>query len=95
MKNDMQVKKHVLDMLQNLMMGSSATKLKPISMEVVIEKPVSEEEGSLEEVLDKAREDSPVEEKDDMDMSMPMQDDEEEKDDTLKMKGLRAFMNRK
>lgn len=93
MKNDLEVKQHVLDMLKNMLMGESGSKFKPVSMEVVMAKPEgkeeAEEEGkpSLEEVLDDARMDA-----EDVEHEDTYNDEDEDNEEP---RGLKSFMKRK
>lgn len=61
MKNEMQVKKQVLDMLEKFLMGSDGGKFKPKMMSVEVIHPMKGKEG-LDKVLDKASEDCPADE---------------------------------
>ena len=63
MKNESEMKSNVLQNLIDLMMGSTGSKIKPkmVSLEVI--KPMKGMEG-LEEVLDEASEEEPVDEMD-------------------------------
>jgi hypothetical protein len=63
MKNEMEVKSHVLEMLKELLMGNEGGKFKPklMSVEVITGKPKNDKEG-LDDVLQEASEAHPVEE---------------------------------
>lgn len=83
MKNEMEVKSHVLDMLKEMLMGTDGGKFKPkmVSMEIVIPKKGGDKAG-LEDLLKEASEDNPVEHEEpdgDEYCDGGMVDDEEEK----------------
>lgn len=67
MKNELEVKSHVLDMLKEMLMGTDGGKFKPkvMSVEVVSGKPKGKE--GLEELLQNASEENPVHEEPDGD----------------------------
>lgn len=80
--NELDMKQKILDILKELMMTDSGKKFKPaeVQVEVVSLEPKEEhDKPSLEEALDAAQEDNPVE-------------DEDEED--YRPKGLRKFLGR-
>ena len=91
MKNEIEIKQQVLDMLKDLMMGTSGDRVKPkmVTVDVVSAKPVGKE--GLEDVLKKASEENPVDEEE-MDPA-EMEDDSDEDDEEPKM-SLKEFLKR-
>jgi len=63
MKNEMEVKSHVLEMLKELLMGTDGGKFKPkgMSVEVITASP-KKGKGGLDDVLKEASEENPVDE---------------------------------
>lgn len=64
MKNSLEVKMQVLDMLKDFLLGTEAEKVKPkaISVEVMSARPMSKDKEGLSDVLKKASKENPVEE---------------------------------
>lgn len=79
--NELDMKQKILDILKELMMTDSGKKFKPaeVEVEVVSLEPKEEhDKPSLEEALDAAQEDNPV----------------EDEDEDYRPKGLRKFLGR-
>ena len=83
MASEIELKKHILDMLRDFMMGEEGKQFTPKSVEVEMEK--GPDKPGLDEVLSKAS-DEYVEEDDGDEHSEPDGDEEDEP------KGLKAFL---